>query len=390
MRITRLNKKRNLIFACALTFFVNQANALWFFGGPVFDYSALLENINQNLNEVTERIEELKDYKALREVLKSKMKSALSSGGDRQITDIASQQQLKVSSKNHDIAKEMAPIDVPGCFNNGKIEINSDDLAKGDGYVGALFAFIRDINNCEDIETKNNENESTPEVQNINELGDVLNHRTNIVNKIGQLTENSQQIINKYSQVVMEANNQGNQQAAGTNDNQSLDILSRSVSYMTPELPALERDDYIGAKEIALILTDNYKQKYKKEISVDPNSSLSFERVEFLKNLSEEMISRYPYQILEKQINDKFSADQGVPSKLLEMTETGKYLSSSEYIKNIASANDSLSEVLRKKAISRAFRAYIEVERYKQMLEREKELALDLLIAQRRMYIAED
>jgi hypothetical protein len=102
------------------------------------------------------------------------------------------------------------------------------------------------------------------------------------------------------------------------------------------------------------------------------------------------MISRYPYQILEKQINDKFSADQGVPSKLLEMTETGKYLSSSEYIKNIASANDSLSEVLRKKAISRAFRAYIEVERYKQMLEREKELALDLLIAQRRMYIAED
>ena len=121
------NVKTKLAIGALCVGLSGYSNAFWFTGGPTLDYSNLSENVLQNLDQIEQHLEELANMKALRKILKEKVKQSLKSTSDKSMAIVKQDQELTTAETNHDVVVEMAPADIPGCFSNDS-RVSSDEI----------------------------------------------------------------------------------------------------------------------------------------------------------------------------------------------------------------------------------------------------------------------
>ena len=381
------NVKSKLAIAIIFAGCTSSTQAFWFTGGPTFDPLALAENVAQNIDQIEQHITDLADMEALREIVKEQAKAAIQSSSDKSMSQVKHQQDMETVSKNHDVVVDMAPSDIPGCFSNDP-RITSEELEKeSERFIGPMFAYLRNVTDCEEWERISQAEAERPldedqiDVDKITES--VLGEEAPEGSNAGEVTKESARFVKKYAEVTRDIHD-----AFGSHPNDdnhvdriaSIQPLIDAVMLLQPSIPMLDFDDHVTAKESAMLLTGVYRKEYlaSRELGAD-KKLLQKEKEDMLRNTSRELRKNYPFQVLKSQVEEKHSPDPTKPSKLGEIDNVGQYYASDIYVKKVAESGDGYSEVIRKKTISNAFRAYVALNQYKKSLEREKMLAFMLV-----------
>ena len=151
MLYLRKCKKKILATLVTVSFCSFNANASWWFtGGPVFDPLGLGENIALNMEIIESRMQELQDFEALQDLVKSQAKTMLDSSGKSNSAKIKSDQDLKTSSMNHKVSLEMAPSDIPGCNTGTVVDAAASSDSDLIDSAMAAYAFYRKNVACDE------------------------------------------------------------------------------------------------------------------------------------------------------------------------------------------------------------------------------------------------
>lgn len=383
------NVKSKLAIAIIFAGCTSSTQAFWFTGGPTFDPLSLAENVTQNLDQIEQHITDLADMEALRKIVKEQAKAAIESSSDKSMSQVKHQQDMETVSKNHDIVVEMAPSDIPGCFSNDPRITNEELEKESEKFIGPLFAYLRNITDCEEWDRIAQAEEERPLGENqidVEEISEsILGGDAPEGSNAGEVTKESAKFIQKYAKVTRNIHDAFN---SHPNDENHVDRIASiqplidAVMLLQPSIPMLDFDDHVTAKESAMLLTGVYKKEYLASRELGQNKKLlQQEKEDMLRNTSRELKKNYPYQVIRSQVEEKHSPDPTKPSKLGEIDNVGQYYASDMYIKKVAESGDGYTEVIRKKTIANAFRAYVALNQYKKSLEREKMLAFMLVDA---------
>lgn len=406
---------RVTIIATSLLLVPATSTAFWFTGGPVWDGLSLSEAISKNITNIETRVQELANFDALKKLVKEQAKAAFKSGGEKGVAGVQAEQEMLETKKNHKVSLEMAPRQIPGCGivmpNAGSTPDDNPAGAAADA-ANAAFASIRDFlfdcgdqDESEEIKDEREEEDkstmstyddsindgrilgqSSPGQEQLDKrVSDkVYKSLTRIKDKI---TEAKRQIKNKLpsdatnydvhdyfvSLVKGEITDddidtsflKGNE-----DDPEEVEVLAKAIALMNNDSPQISQAEYNEVMDYLRYMLNTSRQ-VKKKSTRDPKEVL----LDAQKNITQNL----PYMMVKGQFDDKLAPAEGLPSKAMEIYQVGEYYVDPDYITKVSESRTLPTQVMREKAVAKAFQAWIAVEQYKKAIDREKTLAVRLI-----------
>lgn len=376
--------------------------AVIFTGGPVIDGPNISKNVAQNIEMIERHLRKAKDWKALQDIVKEKVKGEFSREGSQGMTAVKHDQDLNTSLRNHEIEIEMAPMSISGCGDDETI----DDAVNE---ASALFqAFFRDMLGClptsggqpayysrrdfdrdkEKIKYPDGtlragsltEDQKTLDDKYAQKLSSTIKHVKNVMREVDEEAKNnagrgatSEEVAKEKAKIINEKGNEIALRMTEVEDqegNVTLDLMSKALSYLTNEdYYQLDSESYNEALDLMSYMMGYNEQKVQSTPLTDADKLTSTSKV---------MLNNYPYISIKSQFDDRLPTGNN-KSKLEEIRSVGEYYATADFIGKVGGADNSIYQVEREKLIAKSFKAYVELEKLKKYLERERTLALRLV-----------
>lgn len=368
-----------------------------FTGGPVIDGTNIKQNVIQNIEMIERHLRQAADWKSLQKIVKQRIKNELSSAGASDLAKEKNKQDTATALRNHQIASEMAPVKISGCGDGS----SANGVIKE--YEAILIALFRDANLCNDessakIAQRSGEDDRLDiSVYNKNQVDGTLPLEQ--AEKDKEFIEKIKNSVSQVQQNVSDLNERAKQNASGSTldavakakigieNAQTLqetinitqiegssgekqpDLMTQSLAYLNSDtFSTLTPDTYDEALDVLIYMMGANEKIVASEKVTDKNKVL---------DASENIRRAFPYRAVVSQFNDRMQRGNS-PSKLEEYTKMARFYEADKLAPRIAGSDTIVYQVQREALVAKSFKAVVEVERFKKMLDNERMLAVML------------